>query len=279
MSEWVVVTGASSGIGKDVARRLAATGRKVIAGVRHQADYEIAEKNGTHPLFLDVSKADQVQAAAEKIRGLTHGAEKVHLVNNAGIAVSGPVEAVSMEKWTEQFEVNVLGLVRMTQAVLPLIRETQGRVVNVSSISGLFASPYLGPYCASKFAVEALSDSLRRELRPFGVRVILIEPGPVATPIWEKGLARKDQMLASIPEDLRRIYGKGLERFEKMTTDAAHSAVAVDRCSRVIERALAEPNPRLRYLVGKKSLSLQTTLFACLPAKWMDGLIARVMDR
>lgn len=279
MTEWVVITGASSGIGKDAAQRMARAGWKVIPCVRKAADLAEWEKAGLHPVILDVTQPEQLGTALEKIRNFTAGSAKVHLVNNAGIVSAGPVEAVPLEKWREVFEVNVIGLVRLTQALLPLIRSTKGRIINISSISGILAAPYLAPYASSKFAVEAISDSLRREVAQFGVHVALIEPGPIATPIWEKNFLKKEDLYAGFSPNLRATYSRGLERFEAVVKQSAESALPVAAVSDAIFHALTHKRPRLRYLVGVKSISLQVFLARILPARWLDKLIARDFDR
>ena len=183
----VVVTGASSGIGEATALRLANAGFAVFAGVRREEDAEALRLRGVRPVRLDVRDAAQVAAAAQEVRGALGPAGLVALVNNAGVVVPGPLEFVPLDKLRGQFEVNVIGQVAVIQAFLPLLRETRGRIVNISSIDGRIATPLLGPYVASKFALEGLSDALRRELRPWGIQITLIEPGAIKTRIWEKG--------------------------------------------------------------------------------------------
>ncbi|MGZ3705895.1 MAG: SDR family oxidoreductase, partial [Bdellovibrionota bacterium] len=248
-----IVTGASSGIGQAAAQRLAEKGFQVFAGVRTEAAGAAWEKReNASPLLLDVTKPESVEAALKKCRPRLEKATEVHLVNNAGIAVAGPVEGVSLEKWKEQFEVNVFGLVRATQAFLPFIRATKGRVVNISSVSGLATSPYLGPYSASKFAVEAISDALRREIAQFGCRVVVVEPGPIDTPIWSKGLSKKDSLLSSLSEELQKVYSHELRTFQKAVEKSAHDAVPVSLVADVVEKALLAKKPRTRYIVGNR---------------------------
>ncbi len=272
----VVITGASSGIGQAAAVRLAEAGFQVWAGVRKDADAKAWKKvPNARALKIDVASDESVASALAEARDALTDAGEVHLVNNAGIAVSGPVEGVSIERWKEQFEVNVFGLLRATQAFLPFVRGTRGRVVNISSVSGLATSPYLGPYSASKFAVEAISDALRRELRQFGCRVIVLEPGPIATPIWEKNFEKKDVVLNSMPVDLRDVYGRELEKFLKGAAKSARGAVPVDRVSDAIELALTAAKPKARYVVGAKGLPAAMTVAGLLPDSWVDAIVAR----
>lgn len=272
----VILTGASSGIGKAAALRLASLGYHVLAGVRRPKDADAWKAvPRSVPLMLDVTDEASVDKAVSDTRELLEKAEEVHLVNNAGIAVAGPVEGVSLKRWREQFEVNVFGLVKVTQAFLPYIRKTRGRIVNISSVSGLATSPYLGPYSASKFAVEAISDALRRELMPFGVKVIVVEPGPIDTPIWEKNLTKKELLMAELPESLHKVYGRPLEKFQRGAEQSAKSAVPVDKVSDVIEKALRLKNPRTRYVVGTRTLPAQMAMFGLMPDRAVDFLIAK----
>lgn len=270
----VIVTGASSGIGLATAKALSKRGCQVFAGVRKNADFERLTKEGIEPVLLDVTQEKSMQAAMEAVNSRRKKGNTLSLINNAGLAIGGPVEAVSIEKWKEQFEVNVFGLIRTTQTFLPWIRESKGRVVNISSVSGLAAIPYLGPYAASKFAVEAISDSLRREIQRFGCKVIVIEPGPIQTPIWEKGLGKKEAITEEIPAHLMAVYGESLESFYRMVKKSAESAVSTEKVTQVIEKALFQKNPKTRYVVGDLSVFIQTKLLPFLPDHWMDKMIS-----
>ena len=197
-----IVTGASSGIGEATALHLRDLGFDVHAGVRRDEDAQRLAGLGLQPLKLDVTDPDSIAAAATSIRGRPVAA----LVNNAGIAVSAPLELVPIDQLRNQMEINFIGQVAVTQALLPALRSARGRIVNVSSIGGRIALPLAGPYAASKFALEAATDSLRRELRHLGVKVIAVEPGGVKTPIWDKGSETADSMLAAAPPDLSLIH-------------------------------------------------------------------------
>lgn len=270
----VLVTGASSGIGHAAARRMAEKGFQVVAGVRKESDARAWKKvTNARAVLLDVTSDASVSDAMAELRPLLEAAAEVHLVNNAGIAIAGPVEGVALARWKEQFEVNVFGLVRATQAMLPYIRATKGRIVNISSVSGLATMPYLGPYSASKFAVEAISDALRRELRHIGSQVIVVEPGPVATPIWEKNMGRQS-LVEELPQALRPVYEKALGRFQRGVAKSARGAVPVDRVSNIVEKALCSPRPRTRYIVGRPALPMQMALAAHLPDAWLDSVLA-----
>lgn len=267
----IVITGSSTGIGFATAVALAARGHEVYAGVRKAADGERlrAAHPRIRPLVLDVTRAADIDAAAAEVRA---GAPApLILINNAGIAVAGPVECLPLEEFRRQFEVNVFGLIAMTQKFLPLVRERGGRVINVSSISGRLAAPFLGPYSASKFAVEGLTDSLRRELAPQGIPVCLIEPGPIRTPIWEKGLAGRDDLLGRIPAGALQLYEARLRKFVEYTEKTAAAADPVEVVVRAIEHAAFAARPRPRYFVGGQSKA--GNLVSRLPTRWVDGLI------
>ena len=197
-----IVTGASSGIGEATALHLRDLGFDVHAGVRRDDDAQRLAGLGLQPLKLDVTDPDSIAAAATSISGRPVAA----LVNNAGIAVSAPLELVPIDQLRNQMEINFIGQVAVTQALLPALRSARGRIVNVSSIGGRIALPLAGPYAASKFALEAATDSLRRELRHLGVKVIAVEPGGVKTPIWDKGSETADSMLAAAPPDVAQLY-------------------------------------------------------------------------
>ena len=194
----VVVTGASTGIGAATCRHLAGLGFDVLAGVRREEDAALAESWSprVRAQRLDVTEPDQVAALATAVA--TGPGSLRALVNNAGIAVVGPVEALTVDDWRQQFEVNVLGQVAVTRTLLPGLIEARGRVVMMSSIGGRVAGPLFGPYSASKFAIEAFTDVLRREVGPLGVQVMAIEPGAIATPIWERGRLAGDERWAGV---------------------------------------------------------------------------------
>lgn len=279
MTEFVVITGAGSGIGKGAAEFLHAQGFQVIACVRKSRDVPSPVPAGFHYVLVDVTKPDEVLRARSEVEQLTTGAAAVHLVNNAGIAVAGPVEGLPLSRWREQFEVNFFGLLQITQAFLPVVRKTKGRVVNVGSMSGLFASPYMGAYAASKFALEGLNDSLRREMLEFGVKVVLIEPGRIATPIWQKNLEKKDETLAELRPEIRGAYEPAMLRFMGTIASTVKSAIPAQRVSDTILQALRATNPRARYLVVSRGMWWQLTLLRLLPTGLVDRLVMKGFGR
>jgi NAD(P)-dependent dehydrogenase (short-subunit alcohol dehydrogenase family) len=271
-----LITGASTGIGEACAVELARRGWRVFAGVRRDEDAERLRRLGpaVEPLRLDVTVAEQVAAAAERLRAELDGSGLAGLVNNAGIALGGPLETLPLDEIRRPFEVNVFGLLAVTQAVLPLLRQARGRIVNVSSVSGLVAGPYFGPYAASKFAVEALSDSLRLELRRFGVRVALVEPGPVRTPIWEKAKADSLRIHERMPPEAEALYGDDLAAFQKAVERAAASGAPVERVVRCVVHALSARRPKTRYLLDWPTRAMMAAV-RILPDAWRDWFVLK----
>ena len=200
------------------------------------------------------------------------------MINNAGIAVAGPIEAVGIEDFKEQFAVNVFGLVETTQAFLPIIRKTKGRIVNISSVSGLLVSPFVGPYCASKYAVEAISDALRRELLSTGVKVIVIEPGPIKTPIWEKGL-NPHALLSKMRPEYLGLYKNPMEKFAEGIEQSAREAIPTQSVANRVHQALIADDPPNRQVVTSLGDHLQLIFGRALPSQWLDRLIKKQLFR
>jgi NAD(P)-dependent dehydrogenase (short-subunit alcohol dehydrogenase family) len=244
----VLVTGAARGIGRATALRLADHGWQVFAGVRRIQDGEqlaSGRAGRISPVTLDITDADQVRALDSVLpRGL--GA----LVNNAGIVVGGPVEAVALADWRRQLEVNVVGQVAVTQAVLPRLRESRGRVVFVSSLSGRVATPLTGPYNASKFALEGMADALRLELAPWGIRVVLIEPAQTDTDLWRLAEDDLTRTVAQLSPQHRELYAKHIEGFRRSIPRSQRMARPVEEVAATVERALSATRPKARYVVG-----------------------------
>lgn len=260
----VLITGASSGIGQACAIELDRLGFRVYAGVRREQDgarlCSLASPRLT-PVSLDVTESQSIAEAAQMITQTVGEGGLAGLVNNAGISVACVLEYIPLEQLRRQFEVNVFGQLAVTQAMLPLLRRARGRVVNISSLSGLTAAPYIGPYAASKHAFEAISDSLRLELRGFGIHVAVIQPADIATPIWEKSQrfadALRDELLASvgerIPPEVQDVYREDIARMRKATTELAARAIPVSRVVRAVTHSLTARRPKTRYRVGAKT--------------------------
>lgn len=273
MAPSVLITGASTGIGRACAERLSSRGWHVLAGARADADLEaLAALDGVEPLRLDVTDTTQVREAARRA-----GASLDALVNNAGVAITGPVELLDVEEWRRQLDVNVVGQVAVTRALLPAILRARGRIVNVSSISGLVALPLFGPYSASKFALEAITDSLRRELRGQGVTVVAVEPGGVATPIWGKGMADAEAATAQMDDDQATRYGGLIAAVRAQAARSDTDGLPADAVADVVETALTASRPRTRYAIGSDARMRAVALGRLLPDRVMDALIARAL--
>lgn len=269
----ILISGASTGIGKASAIQLARKGHTVWAGVRSQKSFDDLVKanvQGLQPVFLDVCDEKSIVNCVSTIKkqsGILHA-----LVNNAGIAVGGPIEGVSLDDWRLQFETNVFGQIRLIQECLPLLRESKGRIVNVSSIAGKISSPFMGPYSASKFALEAVSDSLRRELYTQGVKVSVVEPGPISTPIWEKSKTIGLEKIEAYGPALKKVYGPAMEKFKRQIDLAVKNASPVAVVVKAVEHALTARSPKTRYLVGRGTKTT-AVLFGNLPDSWLDRLM------
>jgi NAD(P)-dependent dehydrogenase (short-subunit alcohol dehydrogenase family) len=261
----VLVTGASTGIGRATALMLAGLGATVLAGVR---DPKAGEALGptVRPVQLDITNADDI--AALQLQSLDG------LVNNAGIAVSGPLEFLPIDELRRQLEVNVIAQLAVTQACMPALRSARGRIVNVSSIAGRVALPLYGPYTASKYALEALSDSLRREQRD--VRLIIVEPGAIATPIWDRGIAAADALWNAMPPVAHERYGALVATMRGEAEQQGVKGEPPQAVARVIAAALTSKHPRTRYVIGRDA-RIQATLGRVLPGRAMDAVLAAVL--
>jgi NAD(P)-dependent dehydrogenase (short-subunit alcohol dehydrogenase family) len=250
----VVVTGASSGIGKAIALHLAQRGFLVFAGVRRPEDEaaltSAAGADGAlvRPVTLDVTVEEQVCAVAETVG--EHGTPLAGVVSNAGIAVAAPMEFVPLEDLRRQFEVNVVGAVATIQALMPQVRASRGRLVMIGSISGLVSSRVLGAYAASKFALEAISDALRRELADWGIPVSVVEPGRIATPIWSKSVGDALERLERMPPEALRYYEGMIDEVREGAKQAEVNGTPAAAVARAVYRALTDRRPRTRYFVG-----------------------------
>jgi NAD(P)-dependent dehydrogenase (short-subunit alcohol dehydrogenase family) len=270
----VLLTGASTGIGRATALRLAGSGWTVLAGVRKVADGEALKADGGErivPIMLDVTDAAQIAAAAAEVgeRGSLDA-----LVNNAGIGFAGPLELIPIDDLRNQLEVNVLGPVALTQALLPALRRAHGRVLFISSVGGRVAMAFLAPYAASKHAIEAIGDALRVELRSSNVQVALIEPGSVATPIWDKGRAQGENL--RVPAELADQYGHVPAAMRKALESTEWRGVPPEQVAETIERALTARRMRARYLIGRdaKAMLLAKRL---LPDHVFDRVVRRAL--
>jgi NAD(P)-dependent dehydrogenase (short-subunit alcohol dehydrogenase family) len=277
-----LVTGASTGIGRSTALRLVGAGWHVFAGVRKEEDglsLKGADSTGRlEPVRLDVTDQVSIESA------LAHVGERVAdkgldgLVNNAGIGIGGPLEHLEIDELRRQLEVNVVGQIAVTQAALPLIRSARGRIVFMGSIGGRMAFPFLAPYNASKAALAALAAGLRQELAPWGIHVTLLEPGSIATPIWDKAAASAETQTATLSAEAEEQYGETLQGLEKLIAETAARGSAPDAVAKAVEEALTDSRPPLRKLIGTDA-RVQAALNGVLSKRAFESLIARQMRR
>jgi NAD(P)-dependent dehydrogenase (short-subunit alcohol dehydrogenase family) len=275
----VVVTGASTGIGRATALLLDAEGYRVFAGVRKEADARELGKDGSDrltPITIDVTDASQIESARQEVADAVGDAGLVGLVNNAGVGGGGPIEFMPLDELRDTLEVNLIGQVAVSQAFIPLIRRGKGTIVFIASIGGRVASPFMSPYNTSKFAIEALGESLRHELRPWGIDVAVVEPGSIDTEIWSKGNEQLREQVGEMPEDARRLYGRQVTRFGEVLNETASRGIAPEKVAEVIHKAIASDKPKHRYLVGTDA-KIGARLKGTLPDRTFSKLAARQM--
>ena len=271
----IVVTGASTGIGAACALDCAGRGMTVFAGVRDpRAGETLTAKGGPSiiPITLDVTDEPSITRSVEEVQRVVGSAGLGGLVNNAGIVIGSPLEVIPLSQLRKQLEVNVIGQIAVTQAFLPLLRRGRGRIVNMGSIAGRGTIPLLGPYSASKYALEALTDALRMELKPWGIQVSIIEPGAIATPIWEKSSKEAESLEASASEEAKALYGEAVMRIRHAIVQAAQRAIPPEAVVRAVHHALTAAHPRTRYLVGTDA-KLRAWMVKWLPDRVQDRLL------
>jgi NAD(P)-dependent dehydrogenase (short-subunit alcohol dehydrogenase family) len=275
----VVITGASTGIGHACALHLDRIGFRVFAGVRRDEDAERLKSAASErlaPIKIDVTDSESIRRAADQVQAEL-GAERLSgLVNNAGIAVSGPVEFLPIEELRKQLEVNFIGQVAVTQAFLPRLRRDHGRVVNIGSVGGEVALPFLSPYAASKHAIEGFTDSLRREVEPLGVHVAVVRPGAIQSSIWERGNAAADEILGGLPPEAMEVYGDRVRGARAAANQRARDAIPAQAVADSVEHALTADKPKTRYVIGRVGKAM-VALERWLPDRVFDRLVARAM--
>lgn len=254
--ELVVVSGASTGMGAATAKELARNGFHVLAGVRRVVDADALRAEGIEPHILDITVDSDVAAIADRVARDPLGRPLRALVNNAGISINAPVETLPIAEWRRLFEVNLFGHVAMTQALLPTLLRSAGTVVNISSVGGRVALPTYGAYAGSKFALEAVSDSLRREVSGLGVKVVVVEPGAVKTEMLERGVANADRLKAGMATAQLERYGNLVAAISEQARSFGKDGVSAESAAKVIARAVAAPRPRTRYTIGRDAAVL-----------------------
>jgi NAD(P)-dependent dehydrogenase (short-subunit alcohol dehydrogenase family) len=270
-----VVTGASTGIGRATAQWLDARGWRVFAGVRRGEDADSLRAEGSdrlQPLLLDVTSPEQIEAAAERVAVDTGGGLD-GLVNNAGIAVPGPLETLPIDDFRRQVEVNLTAQVAVTKAMLPSVRTARGRIVFITSIGGRMAIKMFGAYHAAKFGLEAVGDVFRQELAPWGIHVAIVEPGSIVTPIWDRGISEADAVIERSSEQERALYPKYIASYQDVARSAAARGIPPEKVAATIEKALTAARPRTRYLVGLDARG-QALIKRVLPDRVTDRLIS-----
>ncbi|MGB1185379.1 MAG: SDR family NAD(P)-dependent oxidoreductase [Flavobacteriaceae bacterium] len=272
----IVITGVSSGIGRASLDLLHEKGYHIFGSVRNQADADKLSKiypDRFTPLLFDVQNHDEVVRASKVV--FEHCETLAGLINNAGIAIPGPLEHLSEQQFEKQLDVNVKSIRRITNLFLPLLgaklnaSKPPGRIINISSVSGLFNSPYNGAYSISKHALESMTDIYRRELRPYGIKVIAIEPGPIKTEIWKKNLNKMDEFKDS-------DYYEVLKKADKIIENAERNALPVENVSRLVAKCLTVSRPKTRYIVHKNKFAFRLMAYY-LPDKITDWLVHKTL--
>ncbi|MGG4479972.1 SDR family NAD(P)-dependent oxidoreductase [Paenibacillus sp. CC-CFT742] len=274
--DMVVVTGTSSGIGRATAEQLAAEGFHVLAGVRRQEDADKIKQNNIEPVILDITAIDTLRALAERVEQDPLGRPLRAVVNNAGIAVNAPLEMVPLDEFRRQIEVSVIGQVAVIQALTPALLKSGGRVVNIGSVGGKISMPGFGIYSAAKYAMEAINDSLRREMSSFGLKVIMITPGGVSTSLSEKGVTTADRLSKLMTPDQHRRHDRLFDAVKAQAESWATSGIPPKKVAEVVSRAIHASNPRTRYTAGRDS-ALLTRLVRILPDKLLDRMLRSQM--
>ena len=275
----VVVTGASTGIGRETALYLDEQGYRVFPGVRKQKDADSLAKAGSDrltPITIDVTDASSIEAARETVEAAVGTAGIVGLVNNAGVANAGPVEHLPVADFQKVIDVNLTGQYAVTQQFLPLVRRGEGTILFITSIGGRVASPFFSAYNASKFGLEGLADALRREIKPWKMNVVVIEPGSIATEIWERGTEEFDRAEAELGPEATRLYGKQLKAMRDVMADTAERGIEPVEVAKVIEKAIRSDSPNSRYLIGNDA-KLMYRMQRLVGDKNFDKLMRRSM--
>lgn len=266
LNKWVLVTGVSSGIGLCIANHLANQGYQVIGCLRDLSNKPSELNQKVRLISMDQADESSIANASIELNKIINGQKLYALINNAGIAVPGPLVDLPLDKFREQLEVNVFGVLSLTQKLFPMMTDGS-RIINIGSVSGLLVSPFMGAYCCSKYSIEAMSDALRRELMLLGIKVVIIEPGPLKTQIWNKNLGLADQYKDS-------IFHQYLLKADDTIAETERNALAVDAIIDPIMKAISHPNPKNRYLVHKSPF-LFRLVSSLLPSKILDRMIAK----
>ena len=271
----ILVTGANGGLGLGLVQSLCERGHQVWAAVRKPETMQALQSRYSSSLTvvkLDMTTASDIEQVFTQVNSKLDSTKEFVLVNNAGIAVGSPVESLPMDEWRNLYEINLFGPIRLIQKFLPVLRKTKGRVVNVGSISGRISTPFLAPYSSSKFALRSMTDSLRREVLPLGVKVVLIEPGPTKTNIWSKSLEHGQELESKMSSEMLAVYGQQVKSLRTGVEQTAKNAVAVEIVVERMVDAIENENPKLYYLVGK-NIGLMAFMARFFPTRLLDKLL------
>lgn len=278
MKELAVVTGASTGIGAATAQELSRRGFHVIAGVRRVQDADAIRGPGIEPVILDITKSDHIEALVTRVKDDVHGRQLRALVNNAAVQANVPVEVFALDDWRRMFEVNLFGQVAVIQALLPALIRSKGRVVNISSVGGKVAMPTYGPYAATKFALEAVSDALRRELSPAGVQVVAVEPGAVQTEMLGRAIATARDLVSGMTIEQSQRYGRLLHAVNAQAESSTNAGLPAHAAALVIAKSVTTRRPRPRYTVGRDAAMI-TRLVRFVSDRMLDRILDRELRR
>ncbi|WP_375497285.1 SDR family oxidoreductase [uncultured Nostoc sp.] len=279
----IVITGASTGVGRAAALMLDKKGYRVFASVRKEKDAESLKSDSSEnltPIFMDITKAEEIKSAADIVSKSIPDEGLVGLVNNAGLLVDGPLEFISLDDLRWQFEVNVFGQIAVTQEFLPLIRKVKGRIINIGSIGGVISGPYISALCASKFALEAFTDALRIELHPWGIEVILIEPGSIASAAPDKVEESFRKNFANMSPDAKAMYGDTYKLFVEDLIQSNREGMPPEQVADAIIKALEVRKPKTRYFLskGQLGLMLELVLKKFTPDRSYDAMIIKSLN-
>ncbi len=276
-NQFILITGASQGIGKACALYLDNLGFQIFAGVRTKKDANILKKSASKnlmPVFIDITNANSIKSAVDIINKTVKGQGLMGLINNAGVNISGPMEFLPITEIKKQFDINIIGHIKVIQAFLPLLRKVKGRIINIGSIAGQMAAPFIGPYAASKFAMEAITDSLRMELRPWGISVSIIEPGSVATSMWKKTSFVADGITRHLSNEALSYYGSALESAARTREILGTKGILPEIVAKAVEHALISKKPKTRYFVGRDAKFL-SIIKKFIPDRISDNVIIK----
>lgn len=275
MKKYVFITGISTGLGKDLAIQLSSSGYAVIGTVRKPEDADLIHNisNGAiTTLFMDASVKGSIHAALEKLKEIIGLNGLYALINNAGIAIPGPLELLSDEEIRLQMEVNFFSVHQITNSCIPLLKKCDiSYIINISSVSGIFNNPFMGAYCISKHALESMNEIYRRELKPFGIKVVSIRPGPLKTEIWKKNLGVLQKFIPSAYEQI-------LVHADKMIQNTEKKALPTSKVTKLVSHILKNQNPKCSYIIHKKPLLMKIIAF-CTPVKIQDKLIKATLSK